>query len=223
MRTAELTLPGFRARRVLGDPSARRRLAVPAPRCRSRSTGSSGSAPPAALAHPFDDGTAALLERSPTRRRDARRGRRGATGELMAPLAEPRRLLLADLLGPLRAAGHPARARALRVASALPASVLARTTFRGERARGTLRRARGALDAAALVACHRRRSGSCCGLLGHSVGWPLARGGSQSARGRAGVVPALARRRDRDRIATSARSPSSTVRAPCCSTSRPRS
>ena len=71
MRTAELTRP------VSGTTSARRSIRSPSDR-RSCATlpleehGLEWIKPPAALAHPFDDGTAALLERS-RRQRPARR------------------------------------------------------------------------------------------------------------------------------------------------------
>src|SRR5919201_1660591 len=62
-RTAELTLPGF-----LHDVcSAIHPLAVASPAFRSFPLASFGLEwvhPPAALAHPFDDGTAAILEKS---------------------------------------------------------------------------------------------------------------------------------------------------------------
>ncbi len=45
----------------------------------------------------------------------------------------------------------------------------------------------------------RRRSRWCCSALGHSVGWPVARGGSQAITEALAGVSAVAGRRDRDR------------------------
>jgi phytoene dehydrogenase-like protein len=63
MRTEQLTLPGY-----LHDVcSIVHPLALSSPffaPCRWRSTGWSGSTPPPASAHPFDDGSVAMLERS---------------------------------------------------------------------------------------------------------------------------------------------------------------
>ena len=65
MRTAELTLPGFRH----DVCSAIHPLAVGSPFLTTLPLAEHGVEwiwPPAALAHPFDDGTAAVLERSVT-------------------------------------------------------------------------------------------------------------------------------------------------------------
>ena len=62
MRTAELTLPGFRH----DVCSAIHPLGVASPFFRTLPLAEHGVAwitPPAAVAHPFDDGTAAVLER----------------------------------------------------------------------------------------------------------------------------------------------------------------
>ena len=79
-RSAELTLPGF----VHDVCSAIHPLGVASPFFRTLPLAEHGVEwiePPAALAHPFDDGTAALLERSADAAvRDARRGRARAGG-----------------------------------------------------------------------------------------------------------------------------------------------
>ena len=63
-RSAELTLPGLRPRRLLGDPPARRRLALLPVAAAGRARASSWSTRRRPLAHPLDDGTAVVLERS---------------------------------------------------------------------------------------------------------------------------------------------------------------
>ena len=148
-------------------------------RCRSSEHGVEWIWPPAALAHPFDDGTAALLERSPdatgvTLGEDARRYAR-----LMRPLARDAPLLLEDLLGPLGRPRHPLALARFASRAALPATSFARTAFRGERARAFF----AGLAAHSMLPLSRSPTtgyGLMLGLLGHAVGWPLARGGSQT-------------------------------------------
>ena len=161
MRTAELTLPGFVHDVCSAIHPLRGRLAVPRGRCRSRSTALEWIQPPAPLAHPLDDGTAALLERSvaatgATLGADARRYAR-----LMAPLVERRRRCWRRPARPARG-GRAIRPRCARFARARRCCRRRRSRaarFAGERARGAVRRARGALDAAARRGRRRRRSG----------------------------------------------------------------
>jgi phytoene dehydrogenase-like protein len=178
MRTAELTLPGFRH----DVCSAIHPLAVASPFLVTLPLDEHGIEwiwPSAALAHPFDDGTAAVLERSPaatgvTLGEDAR-----AYAKLMAPLAEAAPLLLADLLGPLRRPRNPLALARFATRAGLPASLFARATFHGERARGFF----AGLAAHSMLPLSSPATsayGLMLGLLGHAVGWPLARGGSQS-------------------------------------------
>ena len=178
MRTEELTLPGFHH----DVCSAIHPLAVASPFLRQLPLAEHGLEwiePPAALAHPFDDGTAALLERSPaatgaTLGRDAR-----AWVRHIGPLARDAEPLLEDLLGPLRrtvGTRSPLRASALQ--GGLPASSFARTAFRGERARGFF----AGMAAHSMLPLSQPATagyGLVLALLGHAVGWPLARGGSQ--------------------------------------------
>ena len=105
-RSAELTLPGF-----LHDVcSAIHPLAVASPFFRTLPLAEHGLHwiyPPAPLAHPFDDGTAALLEGSieatgETLGKDAARYR-----ELMTPLVADWESLSADILAPPRLPRHP--------------------------------------------------------------------------------------------------------------------
>ena len=106
VRSAALTLPGF----VHDVCSAIHPLAVMSPFFRSlplRQYGVEWVYSPVALAHPFDDGTAALLDRSievtsQTLGEDA-----AAYRQLMAPLVASWSMLEESLLGPLRAPRHP--------------------------------------------------------------------------------------------------------------------
>src|SRR5262245_3878419 len=99
-RSAELTLPGF----VHDVGSAIHPLGVASPFFRTLPLAEHGVEwiePPAAVAHPFDDGSAVLLERSPeanapTLDADAARWRK-----LFSPLVRDADPLLEDLLGPV--------------------------------------------------------------------------------------------------------------------------
>jgi phytoene dehydrogenase-like protein len=177
-RSAELTLPGF----VHDVCSAIHPLALASPFLRTLPLAEHGVEwiePPAALAHPFDDGTAAVVERSveatgATLGGDAARYRR-----LMAPLVRDADALAGDLLGPIGIPAHPAAFARFAARAALPASALARAAFRGERARGLF----AGLAAHSMLPLSRLPSaafGLVLGTLAHAVGWPLARGGSQA-------------------------------------------
>jgi phytoene dehydrogenase-like protein len=177
MRTEELTLPGFHH----DVCSAIHPLAVASPFLRQLPLGEYGLEwieSPAALAHPFDDGTAALLERSPaatgtTLGRDAE-----AWVRHLRPLADSADALLEDLLGPPRVPRHPLALARFGLQGGLPASAFARVAFRGERARGFF----AGMAAHSMLPLSEPATaayGLVLALLGHAVGWPLARGGSQ--------------------------------------------
>ncbi|HTK75895.1 MAG TPA: FAD-dependent oxidoreductase, partial [Gemmataceae bacterium] len=105
MRSAELTLPGF----VHDVCSAVHPLAVGSPVFRSMPLAEHGLEwihPPAPLAHPLDDGTVAMLERSfvetgLTLGADARAYRR-----LMEPLTADFDHVVGDILGPPQLPKH---------------------------------------------------------------------------------------------------------------------
>jgi phytoene dehydrogenase-like protein len=176
-RSAELTLPGF----VHDVCSAIHPLGVASPLFRELPLAEHGLEwiePPAALAHPFDDGTAALLERSreavaPGLGEDEDRWRR-----LFAPLARDSEPLLAEVLAPLHLPSHPLALARFGARAMLPATTLARLSFRGGKARGLF----AGLAAHSMLPLERPPSaafGLMLGLLGHGVGWPFPRGGTQ--------------------------------------------
>jgi phytoene dehydrogenase-like protein len=176
-RSAELTLPGF----VHDVCSAIHPLGVASPFFQTLPLAEHGLEwiePPAALAHPFDDGSAVLLERSqdaevPGLGEDESRWRR-----LFAPLARDAEPLLEDVLAPLHLPAHPILLARFGARAALSATALARLSFRGARARGLF----AGLAAHSMLPLERPPSaafGLMLGLLAHSVGWPLPRGGSQ--------------------------------------------
>jgi phytoene dehydrogenase-like protein len=176
-RSAELTLPGF----VHDICSALHPLGVASPFFRDLPLAHYGLEwvfPPACLAHPLDDGTAVLVEGSvdvtaANLGPDAARYRR-----LMGPLVAGWQGLLGDLLGPLRIPRHPIVMARFGLAGLPSAATLARTAFRGERARavfaGMASHAMMPLSAPATAAF-----GLVLGLVAHAIGWPMARGGSQ--------------------------------------------
>lgn len=190
MRTEELTLPGFHH----DVCSAIHPLAVASPFLRGVPLAEHGVEwiePPAALAHPFDDGTAALLERSPAAT-GATLGRDGrAWARHVGPLARDVEPLLEDLLGPPRVPRHPLVVARFGLQAGLPASSFARTAFRGERARGFF----AGMAAHSMLPLSQPATagyGLVLALLGHAVGWPLVRGGSQQlAEGLASYLRAL--------------------------------
>lgn len=135
--------------------------------------------PEVALAHPFDDGTAALLHRDLGATVEGLGGDGRAWARTFGPIVRRFDRLAADLLGPvLRVPSAPlttARAGAL---AALPATVLARrfrerdaaALFAGIAAHAIL-----PLDAPASSA-----PGVLLGAAAHAHGWPVARGGSHA-------------------------------------------
>jgi phytoene dehydrogenase-like protein len=176
-RSAELTLPGF----MHDVCSAIHPLGVASPFFRTLPLAEHGLEwiePPAALAHPFDDGTAALLERSPEAAMRDLGGDEARWRRLFAPLARDAEPLLEDVLAPLHVPAHPLMLARFGARAALPATALARLSLRGAKARGLF----AGLAAHSMLPLERSPSaafGLVLGLLGHGVGWPFPRGGSQ--------------------------------------------
>ena len=177
MRTEELTLPGY-AHDVC---SAIHPLGVASPFFKTvplTELGVEWISSPAALAHPFDDGTAALLSRSveetgATLGPDARRYAR-----MFGPLARDCDVLVPDILAPLGIPSHPLAFTRFGMRAGMPAAALARLSFRGPRARGFF----AGMSAHSLLPLTQPATaafGLMLGMLGHAVGWPFPRGGSQ--------------------------------------------
>ena len=177
-RSAELTLPGF----VHDVCSAFHPLGAASPFFRELDLSRDGLEwiePPAALAHPLDDGTAVLLERSldataANLGRDARAYRR-----LVAPLVPQWDDLAADALGPLvRIPRHPFVMARLGLPGVMPARLLARVAFSGERARALF----AGLAAHSVLPLDAPLTASFALMFAvatHVANWPLPRGGSQ--------------------------------------------
>jgi phytoene dehydrogenase-like protein len=176
-RTAELTLPGFRH----DVCSAIQPLALGSPLFRKLPLAGHGLEwvfAPVELAHPFDDGTAAVVRRSVGATAEGLGGDARAYERLVGKAARDWELLAESVLGPLaRVPRRPLRLARFGLPGLLPASTLARTAFRGERARGLLAGA-----AAHSTLPLERSPTSAFGIvllaLAHVAGWPTARGGA---------------------------------------------
>lgn len=178
-RTAELTLPGFRH-----DPcSAVHPLGAGSPvlgRLGLERFGLSWVHPDLPLAHPFPDGSAAVLARSVAETAGSLGGDGGAYRRLLGPFLGRWDDVAADVLrAPL--AGWPREPLLygrLALRGGLPATVLARV-FSGQRARGLLAGLAGHVTAP-LTSPTTGAIALIFALAAHEVGWPFPRGGTQA-------------------------------------------
>ncbi|MBF9141031.1 phytoene desaturase family protein [Hymenobacter properus] len=177
LRTAELTLPGFRH----DICSAIHPLAVASPYFQTLPLAQYGLeylTPPVAAAHPFDDGTAAAVLASIDATAATLGPDAAAYRRLLAPLVAEWPSLVRAALGPLRLPPKTLALARFGLSALLPATVLARR-FSGEKAKGLL-----AGMAAHSIQPLSNLTTSAIGLVlltaAHRGGWPLARGGSQS-------------------------------------------
>ena len=177
LRSAELTLPGY----VHDVCSAVHPLALSSPFFRTLPLGEFGLEwiqPPSPLAHPLDDGTAAVLERSVDATAAALGRGGGGWRRLHAPFVRAWEGLADDVLAPpLRIPSHPILMARFGLQGLLPATTLAR------RLDSTAARALFAGNAAHSFLPLDAPGTSAFGLLlsvsGHAVGWPIVRTGSQ--------------------------------------------
>jgi phytoene dehydrogenase-like protein len=184
LRSAELTLPGF----IHDVCSSIHPLTRASPLFRSLDLDVEWIDPDAPAAHPLDNGGAVLLARSLAATADGLGPDGPAYRRVVRSLVENWREVERVLIGPhpvapravLRLAdrlGAPGLARAARAALA-PARSLAEASFGEERTRAWF-----AGHAAHSMLPLERRPSAGVGLalvvLGHAVGWPFPRGGSQ--------------------------------------------
>lgn len=179
VRNKELTLPGF-SHDVC---SAIYPLSVASPFIRSLPLEEHGLEwinPQAPVAHPLDDGSAVLLERS----LEATAESLGADGnnyrKLIEPFTEDWGDLVEDILGPLPLPPkHPLLlARFTRHALA-SATGISKRWFNGERARAAFA-GNAAHSILPLEAPGTAAAGILMSVLAHTVGWPIVRGGAQN-------------------------------------------
>lgn len=178
MRTAGLTLPGFRH----DVCSAVHPLAAASPFFRGLDPAALGVewiTPPVSLAHPLDAGDAALVFPS-VEETALGLGRDGANWKRLFDRLVPRHhRVIDDLLAPLRFPRHPLLFAAYAPLLPVPATWLAKTLFRDPAARAVF----AGMAAHSVMPLERMLSGAfgiLLTLLAHAVGWPIARGGSQT-------------------------------------------
>jgi phytoene dehydrogenase-like protein len=176
-RSEELTLPGF----VHDTCSTVHALALASPflsRLPLAEHGLELVHPGAPLAHPLDDGSAVLLERSVDETADGLGPDADAYRRLFEPLVRTAPELMRQILGPLRPPRHPLAMARFAPAALRSAVGLARSRFEGERARALL----AGCSAHSMLSLSSPASaafGVVLMLTAHQVGWPVARGGSQ--------------------------------------------
>lgn len=178
MRTAELTIPGYQH----DICSAVHPLGASSPIFTTFPLADFGLEwlyPEAALAHPFDDGTAGILYPSI----EATANTLGIDAEayisLMAPLVDIWDNISKDLLGPFCVPSEIGKAMRFGFQAVKSAENLAFKSFKGEKARGFF----GGLAAHSMLPLNKLLSASfglVLGILGHKVNWPCPKGGSQS-------------------------------------------
>jgi phytoene dehydrogenase-like protein len=176
LRTQPITLPGFQH----DVCSSVHPLGVASPFFRSLPLHEHGLEwvyPPAEVAHPFDDGTAVIVERSV----EATAAQLGADGtayrRLMGWMRAHHAAILDEFLAPLHIPRHPLVMAGFGVFALPSARRLIRTLFRSERTQGMF----AGLAAHAIMPLEQTATaafGLMLGMLAHAVGWPIACGGS---------------------------------------------
>jgi len=176
-RSGELTLPNF----VHDICSAVHPLGVASPFFRTLPLASHGLEwiqPPAPLAHPLDDGTAVVLEKSIEETCENLGEDAAAYRKLINPLVNDWENLFADLLGPIRFPKHPLTFARFGLSARRSAQGLAKSHFKGERARAIF----AGIAGHSMLSLDQAFSASFAVVLavaGHAVGWAIPRGGSQ--------------------------------------------
>ena len=177
-RSAELTEPGF----IHDVCSAIHPFALASPFFSTLPLAKHGHEwilPPASVAHPMDDGTAAILEHSIERTcatlgPDAR-----AYTRVFAPLVRTAGKLLPEVLEPIvHIPRHPLPLMRFGLKAIQSAEHFAARHFKGDHARALF----AGLAAHAIMPLDRRPTaafGLLFGILGHAGGWPMSKGGSQ--------------------------------------------
>ena len=183
-RTEALTLPGFRH----DICSAIHPMAMLSPLFRSLPLAEHGLKwiePPFALAHPLDDGTAAILERS-VEATAARLGADAAAYQgLLEPLTRRSAALFSEILGPIHLLPRHPFVLARFGVSAIRSALAVAERFRSDSVRALW----GGCAAHSFVPLDRAGTASfglALALAGHAVGWPIPQGGSDA------IVRALA-------------------------------
>jgi phytoene dehydrogenase-like protein len=178
-RTAEITLPGFHH----DICSAIHPLGIASPFFRDLPLADFGLEwvySPVALAHPMEDGRAAILTQS-IEESAASLGIDGpAYQRLLTPLVESWQAILGDTLGPLPLLPkHPISLARFGLLALRSARGLAESRFQGDTARALV----AGLAGHGMLPLEEPTTASIglvLGMLAHAVGWPIPKGGSQS-------------------------------------------
>jgi phytoene dehydrogenase-like protein len=177
LRSAELTLPGF----VHDICSAVHPMAAASPFFNTlplKDFGLEFIQPPIAAAHPFDDGTAAVLMRSAQETSQLLNDDASAYSNIIEPIVYAWPKIMEDILGPIHFPHHPAETGKFAIYGLTSALHLARK-FKTKKAKGLW----------AGMAAHAMQplsnlTTSAIGLVlmaaGHCDGWPVSKGGSRS-------------------------------------------
>jgi phytoene dehydrogenase-like protein len=177
VRSAELTLPGF----VHDLGSAIHPLGYASPFFRSLPLEEHGLEwvhPQAPLAHPLDDGSAVVLERSVEETAAALGRDAEAYERLMRPIVEDTDRIAAYFVGSPRLLRHPLALATSGLRALRSARGLAEELFEDERAKA-LFAGNAAHSFLPLEQPPSALFGLLLGTLGHAFGWPFPKGGSQ--------------------------------------------
>ncbi|WP_448700571.1 phytoene desaturase family protein [Mucilaginibacter sp. AW1-3] len=177
LRTEELTLPGFHH----DVCSAIHPMAAGSPFFQTLPLHKHGLQylyPEAAAAHPFDDGTAAVLKKSITETAGLLGSDKDAYLNLIKPLVDSWPIIAADVLAPLHFPKHPIAMAKFGLNALTPATTLAKR-FKTEQAKALF-----AGMAAHSIQPLENTATSAIALVlmanGHLKGWPVPKGGSKN-------------------------------------------
>jgi phytoene dehydrogenase-like protein len=178
MRCAELTIPGF----VHDVCSAVHPLAVSSPifqSCPLEQHGLKWIYPAASFAHPLDDGSAVVIEKSVEETADRLGRDRDAWRRAFDPMVRNWHKLAPDILGPVQWPRHPVLLARFGMRAPWPATLAARVLFQTEAARAAFAGA-AAHSIMPLESVLSGAFGWVLTIAAHAVGWPIPSGGSQA-------------------------------------------
>ena len=176
-RSGALTLPGF----VHDICSAVHPFAVASPMFKSMPLAQFGLEwvePPAMLAHPLDDGTAAITYRSVARTAEALGGDGRAYRDTFEPLVADWSKIERAVLGPLQVPSHPFALAKFGLHALQSAEGFASRTFSTDGARAMF----GGIAAHSMLPLNTTLTagvGLVLGTMAHVAGWVMPRGGAQ--------------------------------------------
>jgi phytoene dehydrogenase-like protein len=177
MRSAELTLPGY----VHDICSAIHPFGVGSPFLSTlplHEFGLEWVFPEAALAHPFDDGTAVLLKKSIAETAQQFAKGESAYQKLMQPIVENWNQVAPDFLGPLTFPKYPIKFAGFGLKAIQSAHSIAFRYLKDAYSRGYF----AGLAGHSILPLHKTVSAGIAlvlGALGHKIGWPFPKGGAQ--------------------------------------------